>query len=214
MPTAEDGSWTDNGDGYWTSSNITTFQIDVGAEYTDLGDSIEANAFLKIVEPISGYNLYLRGDSNNDFYDNFAGNNPNSANKYRDFDGYWMGKYTLNIMDESGISSRFISVFQLCNDGTYNTMSSCERIVTSSWRGVVLDSNRVILFSDNPVYPNGGTFTVTGLSGSSLVYIALKDDNYTVDGGVGAVTVAGEISLGQGIGFFTISGNGTYTITP
>jgi hypothetical protein len=212
-PDLEDGSWTQNGSGHWTSSNASLIEI------SNTYANAHGRLFIKVLEP-NNYKFILRGGSdgsNHYWFQDAEGNNLAESgydDYYTNWAAFWVSSYRLEIEDQaSSNTSQFFTVMQIGDANTLNNMVSVDKINAGTFVGALINQDRISFFNKTSSpesainYSFSSTKTVwhiiTGLQ-QGLYYVRVDGNLIT-----GLNTVVDE----NGVLYFQYSGGGNFVIS-
>ena len=211
-PVLTNGSWNLQSDKSYIGTGNT---LKITAAKQGVSDSLNGRMFLKILKP-DNYDLLMRGGKvggNNYEYAkaNMSTGHVNRAD-YSNWTDFHAGAYTYEIEHSVGKNSTFLTVFQICNDTTYNSMSSVTEISTVNFLGALLDENRIAFFnkSINPASSISYNFSSNKVVKHFIT--GLKKGNYDViaDGNLLANI---KVDKDNGVLYFESNGGGNFSIT-
>ena len=212
-PELSDGSWTQNGSGYWTSTNASTIEI------SNTYANSHGRMFVKVLEP-SNYKFILRGGtegSNHYWFTDAEGNNLAESGYddfYTDWAAFWVSSYRLEIEDQANsTSSQFLTVMQIGDANTLNNMVAVDEIDAGSFVGAFINQDRISFF--NKTNSPESTINYSFNSNKNVWHIitGLQPGLYYVKVNGNLITGLNTIVNENGVLYFQYSSGGNFAIS-
>jgi hypothetical protein len=216
IPEAVNGSFTQvSGAEYSTTDSV----IKITNDLMFGNQTAAARVFMKVLRPLSA-NRTIRmwnGGSNGPWYPDAKGNestDPSGSNDYNVKNQYLAGAYRLEIEETDGnTTNEWLTVFQICANTSYNSMSSVDELsISDPYRAVLIDAEanngaRLAVINWKVPLQSSGNVAVTGTSGQFRIFVTgLQNGVYTLTGG-------NNVTVSNNVLYATRNGNQTYTWT-
>ncbi|RMD91403.1 MAG: hypothetical protein D6813_07705 [Calditrichaeota bacterium] len=200
-----DGSWSAQGGGFWTATSGSV--LSTVADYREWHGKL----FIKVLAP-NAYELRMRGGDGFWFTD-AEGNDLTNRGPFDDWGASWVGKYRLEIQDQTGNNpSQFLTVMQIGDMNTLNTMVPVTRIDTGDFIGTLINEDRIAFFNVAGDSSNSITYSFTSSKNVKHIITGLAQGLYYVR--VNGNLIPGNFMVDEsGVLYFEHNGGGDFFIT-
>ncbi len=213
LPEITDGSLGNVGGKKYTGSGtiwkITNNFSDVGGG-SSTPNNMNGRMFMKtLIQPdtIIGY-----GGGSGNWHTDATGNAlAFDSGIWDGWDAAWDGKYRWELQDNTGTTSEFLTIFQICDDTTYNSMSPVTKIDAGNFVGALMNEERITFFNKTVNPKPGIAYSFTSPKTVKHFITGLEQGTYFVNVDGSSTGISKFISEGEVL-YFEYSGGGSFAI--
>jgi len=174
-----------------TPVNLGSGVYRMTADNTSLGSGIDGRAFFKTLLPASLDAEVVRGGGSAFYEDRNGGEGHviQANTDYNDWTGFWAGQSTIHLQ-ENATNGVFFTVFQICADNSYTTMSTTTNISgVGGFYGANMNDVRYAFISNGTGMKNSFTYASFAAGTKRIFICGMTDGAYNS----GAYTVADNV---------------------